>query len=234
MENKIESREKLIVDTILGGKVDDGMPEYIGTKKDAKLHEKIQAIKTPDEEKITITTNSGEKKEIVLCRKGTTERALGELLLDKNTDTDKKNAMLASYLFEKGKESASFIADLMVYKGSHTKETRAFKTQMRFDFEAFANMMVLGMHDISKGINKDMEDSKELKEVVQNMSDRFNSLANTISNRVNAIKESRMRDKGYGIYINGQGKAYSIFDDKVFEEIDRERKEWEEEHKDEN
>ncbi len=43
------------------------------------------------------------------------------------------------YLWERGKESSSFFVDLFRYKGEHTKETRAFKSQMRYDFEIFVN-----------------------------------------------------------------------------------------------
>lgn len=58
-------------------------------------------------------------------------------MVDPNLNRDQKDHLISMYLWERGKESSSFLVDLFRYKGEHTKETRAFKSQMRFDFEIF-------------------------------------------------------------------------------------------------
>lgn len=82
---------------------------------------------------------SGKKSIVTIDRTGTPESKLIIALADPNLKRDQKDHMLSMYLWERGKESASFITDIMRYKGQHTKETQAFKSQMRFDFETFVN-----------------------------------------------------------------------------------------------
>lgn len=51
------------------------------------------------------------------------------------------------YLFSRGAESASFLLDLARSKGEHVKETRVFKSQIRFDFEALVDMLADHLHN---------------------------------------------------------------------------------------
>lgn len=90
--------------------------------------------------KVSVTDPlTGITREITIDRTGYGENKLIVALADPNLDRDKKDHVLSMYLWERGKESASFLVDLMRYKGEHTKETRAFKSQVRFDFEILSN-----------------------------------------------------------------------------------------------
>ena len=75
-------------------------------------------------------------------RAGHTEQKLIVALANPDVSREKKDHALSMYLFERGAESASFIADIMRSKGEHTKETRVFKNQMRFDFQSFVDTFV--------------------------------------------------------------------------------------------
>ena len=87
---------------------------------------------------VTITDPiTGVSKQITLDRTGYGENKLIMALADPTLNRERKDFMLSMYLFERGKESAHFLVELMRYKGEHTKETRAFKSQVRFDFEIF-------------------------------------------------------------------------------------------------
>lgn len=90
---------------------------------------------------------TGEKRIVSLDRTGTTEAKLITTLADPELSRDRKDFAVSMYLFERGKESASFITDLVRYKGAHTRETRVFKSQMRFDFEALVDMLAGHMKD---------------------------------------------------------------------------------------
>ncbi len=83
---------------------------------------------------------TGKRSIVTIERDGTPESKLVMALADKGMKRDQKDAVLSMYLFERGKENSSFLMDLFRYKGSHTKDTQAFKSQMRFDFEMFVNM----------------------------------------------------------------------------------------------
>lgn len=90
---------------------------------------------------------TGEKRIVSLDRTGYGEAKLITALADPDLPRDRKDFMLSMYLFERGKDSASFIADIMRYKGAHTKETRVFKSQMRFDFETLVTMLAGHLRD---------------------------------------------------------------------------------------
>lgn len=83
-----------------------------------------------------------EERTVSLSRTGTQESDLIIALADSNTTRDQKDHALAMYFWGRGSESVSMMVDLMRYKGSHTKETRIFKSQMRFDFESLVNSLV--------------------------------------------------------------------------------------------
>ncbi len=80
---------------------------------------------------------SGKVTDITIERDGTPESKLILALADKGKTRDQKDSILSMYLFERGKDNASFLMDLFRFKGEHTKETRMFKSQVRFDFEQF-------------------------------------------------------------------------------------------------
>jgi len=111
-------------------------------------------------EKVSVTDPiTGVTKEITLDRTGYGENKLIVALANPDLNRDQKDHMLSMYLFERGKDSASFLVDLMRYKGQNTKETRAFKSQMRFDFELFVSQFSKFIRDQSKliGICLDMD-----------------------------------------------------------------------------
>lgn len=83
---------------------------------------------------------TGKEATVQLSRTGVQEADLIMALADPNVPRDQKDHALSMYLWGRGAESASMIVDIMRYKGEHTKETRVFKSQMRFDFEAFVKM----------------------------------------------------------------------------------------------
>lgn len=201
-----------------------------------------------------------QKTKVIVQRDGTPESKLIIALADPEKSRDQKDAILGMYLFERGKESSSFLMDLFRYKGSHTKETRAFKSQMRFDFEMFVGLFTNYLESVGKGIWGEMEldispeeflegYTKYVKEggersilsysatlglqmsqskagVIQ-MAIRSISEAQKLRDTVAKMTEARMREKGFGIYIDTTGKPYSIFtDDHEIDDVikrDRER-----------
>ncbi len=86
---------------------------------------------------------SGEKRLVSLDRTGYSEVNLITTLADPEIPRDRKDFVLSMYLYERGAHSASMIADIMRYKGQHTKESRVFKSQIRFDFESFVNSFTM-------------------------------------------------------------------------------------------
>lgn len=149
----------------------------ISPKKTAKnalseLHN--EKVKTPEEvaketslalqkfgvsakEKVTIVDPiTKEVREVSLSRTGTQESDLIVALADPNLGRDQKDHALSMYLWGRGAESASLIVDLMRYKGAHTKETRVFKSQMRFDFEAFIKMTAEHLREQAERVAKIM------------------------------------------------------------------------------
>ena len=90
---------------------------------------------------------SGTIKKIMIDRRGTTDEALALALLDHTMPRERKESMLSMYLFEMGKQGSSTLMDLWMYKGAHTKESRAFQSQMRFDFEMFLGVFQMFMQD---------------------------------------------------------------------------------------
>lgn len=104
---------------------------------------------------------SGKRTMITLDRTGTSESKLVIALADKNLNRDQKDAVLSMYLFERGKDSASFLVDLMRYKGSHTTETRAFKSQVRFDFEMYVSLSAKCFDDSAFAVGMELGYSQE-------------------------------------------------------------------------
>lgn len=82
---------------------------------------------------------TGKRSIISIDRTGHNEKKLIQVLADPNTTRDRKDYALSMYLFERGSHNTSMLMDLFRYKGAHTKETRVFKSQIRFDFQMFAD-----------------------------------------------------------------------------------------------
>lgn len=83
---------------------------------------------------------TGNRSIVTIDRDGTPESKMILALADKTKTRDQKDAVMGMYLFERGKENASFLMDLFRYKGSNTTEQRQFRSQVRFDFEEFTKM----------------------------------------------------------------------------------------------
>lgn len=119
-------------------------PEEIAehTKKELAAHglEPIQKIEILDP-----LTN--EKRIITLDRTGYNEVKLVAILADPNISRQRKDHELSMYMWERGGESMSMMVDLIRYKGQHSKESNVFKTQMRFDFDAFLTTFCMSLED---------------------------------------------------------------------------------------
>ena len=228
MSKKLQTQQnnlpnKKATNTILGGTVGNFVndPQYEANKKIVTVDQEIVSIKNP------IT---GKEAKVVLDRRGTTAQKLGALMLSPDSTQDQRDSMTAMYLFERGKESASFITDLMLYKGTHTKETRAFKSQIRFDFEMFADKLVLLFQDISSDIKESIsvlpetkehkafyafKDVKTPPELIYGIATRLHQASQMIAKQRKAITDARAAEKGYGIYIDKNGKPYTVLDNEL-------------------
>jgi hypothetical protein len=201
-------------------------------KKDKQSKSKALAIK----KEIVHVVNpiSGKSADIVLHRDGTTDEKLAMVLLSPDASKEQKDSWISNWLFERGKENASFIAELFVSKGTHLKETQAFKRQLRWDFEIFANAISLLFQDMADDIKMDMsgadhfsiaEQVDSLLTTIKHLSERLEKGAKLIDKQRDGIIEARMRETGYGVYLDRNGKAYSIFDKEIEEVVRKEKKE---------
>jgi hypothetical protein len=216
--------------SILGGK-----PNF----KDAPGYTKVLAIKTHKEENIHVKNPiSGKETDIVLSRDGSTDQKLAMVLLSPDATKDQKDSWVANYLFERGKENAAYFADLMVSKGTHVKETQAFKRQIRFDFESFANSMVIMFHDMADDIAKFTNEHEQeqkgktsklytpFQNAIIQMGKRFESAAELLTSQREKITNDRMREKGYGVYLDKSGRAFSIFDDEIEDAVKKDKQDY--------
>lgn len=239
MDKKIEKK------SILSGEVE--------THENDEKYSESKSITTDKTEDIEFTHPlTGKKTSLTLNRATDDPEQLGAVLLS-NRSKDTKDAYLANYLFAQGLESASFLAELFKSKGKHTKETRAFKSQMRFDYEVLINSLTLGLTDISNTLDtilghKILENKDEIIELSKKMELhdaisrvvpveskeecalsamvlQLDSLSELLVNRVKEITEKRLEDSGYGIFVNTKGRVYSIFDEGVKEEFEKEYEE---------
>lgn len=176
-----------------------------------------------------------EKKSIMIDRRGTTDEKLALALLDDTISREQKDSMISMFLFEKGKEGASMLMDLWSYKGQHTKESRAFNSQMRYDYEMFLHVFQMFMRDshdllwemLPLAVDVVEVDGKK-KEIVKltstpNLNDvvlalgqyaRFHNMsADLLGERVKAETAKREAAKGKGIYIDLNNKPYSVTED---------------------
>jgi len=95
---------------------------------------------------------SGKTGTYELDRGGTRDQKLAMVLADPKSSDEKKLATMSLWFFERGMNSASFFADLMVHKGTQTRELRQFQSTMRFDFTMFVGMFCSFLTDNAKTI----------------------------------------------------------------------------------
>lgn len=210
MENK---KDTIRIREILGGQLDEAFkPIHPVTGEEVNLPAEHEDYKKPDystdgiskalaennldaikevEVKDPIT---GKTSLVTIDRTGHNEKKLIMALADPNMKKDTKDHYLSMYLWEKGSESASFIVDLMRHKGTHTKETRAFSSQMRFDFEMFITIFCTHL----KGSVKDM--FSYLK--IENPSEFVNAILKDMEeNKVTMSKSIEFVSKAKGITL---------------------------------
>jgi hypothetical protein len=195
---------------------------------------------------------TGEKRLAVIDRTGYSEGNLITALSNPETPRDRKDFLLSMYLYERGAHGASMVADLMRYKGHHTKETRVFKSQIRFDFETFVDTFAAYLKDQSRligltlGINigDEIKAYAEWLEMPNNkkgtykdfnkkdavtyvalieMAMRAHEEAGILKENVRRMADARTREKGKGIYVSTAGVPFTIDDPQLDEIIKADR-----------
>lgn len=246
-------------------------PLGVATKLDAedsKGYSPKEIKKTLEEKGLSATEQvevvnpvTGKRSMVTIERDGTPDSKLVIALTDKSLTRDQKDNVMGLYLFERGKENASFLMDLMRYKGSHTKETRAFKSQVRFDFEMFVGLFTSHLDEVAKDVFKELgivdwrsflegyvKYLKEAKEdgtmrdyaaskgrewgvaeaTLAIIAVRDIEEADKLRDAVKRVAQNRMADKGYGIYVDRNGKSYSILDSDIDDVIKKDKERMEE------
>lgn len=254
MSKKIIKKEN----GILGGKMkvtarpkDGGKSTYKRHNYDAKRDLKKYGL-VPVEQIESVNPITGEKKMITIRRDGTTDQALAAVLADPNSSRGLKDTIISRYLWEQGKESASMMMDLWKYKGEHTKESRHWMSNMRFDFELFMEAFMFFLNDgadrVMNGLGLSVEEDKKhkrvfikrnrvnyLEEVIDTLGELALYMRNTsdlMRNRIEKEKQKREQQKGGGIYIGLDGKPYSIYEDgDVVDAVKKDKKKLSEENK---
>lgn len=162
---------------------------------------------------------------------GTTDKNVAAVLLSPKASKQEKDSAISQWLFERGKDNASFIAELFVSKGTHLKETQAFKRQIRFDFENFATSISLLFSDMADEIMHDFPEAmivpkgadRKVYFAIGRLGHRLKLGADLINKQRESITLGRMREKGFGTYIDKGGKTYSIFDKDIEEVVKKDR-----------
>jgi hypothetical protein len=248
MNDKIQKKEDF-------GKIKEfkGEPDY----SPESIKKQLAKNGTPIVQKLKVKGITGKETAITIRRDGTQDSNLALSLADPKTTRDQKDHAVSMWLYEKGKESGSFLVDLMRFKGHHTNETRAFKTQMRFDFEMFVESFTRYLRSQENAIVKNLMIGKwsEMKEeyisfikkhantefsfsdfvfykgynfspeksALIEMAMRSGDEAEKLTLMVQKTTENRMREKGFGIYIDSSGRIYSIFDNDMEEAIEKDK-----------
>jgi hypothetical protein len=116
------NEEKIVIRDEQGKEIPDD-PQY------TKLKELSKEVKIPPTE-VEIENPVTHKKALVTLEfDGTTDKKLGAIMLSPDATEDQRMALVNSWLWEHGRENSSLLGELFMYKGQHTRETRAFKTQ---------------------------------------------------------------------------------------------------------
>ncbi len=222
-------------------KTKDILGERVQMKGDRKYDAKtigkaLKKYNLKPKQKIKVTNEvNGNTTALTLSRTGTDEKKLMQVFKDPNATQKQKDAIVAAYLFEQGKENASFLAELFISKGNHTRETHAFKKQMRFDYEMFADVFVRFLDDCGKELKSvkatptALFDGKVAIDALHKLGERFDATSEMLMKRIQTLTEDRMREKGYGIYVSRDGVVYDTrseeIKEKVAEDVESEKSE---------
>lgn len=226
-------------------------------KPDDPWYKKLKKVDAGEGENVKVKNPfTGKEVSVFVDRKGTTDERVAAVMIDPSMTRDHKDLVVSQWLFERGLESASFIAELFRYKGEHTKETRAFKSQMRFDYELVVQALlsfyrstsvqmfscILPGADFESAKREYLDFSKEKSGAMKDFLSRYKDnpsdadcavVVNTfqmaieadlLDKKVEAVTKSRMSEKGWGIYIDSQGKPYSVRDGDILAVVEEDKK----------
>ena len=136
--------EEINPDVILGGVVSEGRDLKTGEIikiEDTPRDYQSEIEKIPEGERIQevemFNTATGRKEIVTIDRRGMFDEKLGMILSNKDSTMDSKLSAMSLWLFERGRESGSFIIDVIQAKGQFMKGAQKFKSQIRFDFTIF-------------------------------------------------------------------------------------------------
>ncbi len=198
-------KKELVKKDILGGSTK--LPE---DKRITKALKKIAKVKVPKQEQIKVQTNDRRNVEITLRRDEGSEKGLANVFNDPNATNDQRNAAISNYLWAQGKENGSFLMELYRSKGEHTRETRAFKAQMRQDYEIFADFFIKFLNDFGDVLNNN--GSSEAGSFCWKGSEM-------LTERIAEITAERMKANGFGVYLDRMGNVYDTRNKEVIDRV---------------
>lgn len=189
-------------------------------QKDHKNYALAKTIKTVDKETINVVNPiTGKQALVTISRTGTTDEKLALVMLSPDATRDQKDSFVSNYLFERGKDNASFLAELYISKGTHVKETQAFKRQIRWDFEMFANLLTTQFTELSNEIKETNIKHNDPMVTLVLLSNKLAGIAELLETQRSQITNARMKEKGFGIYLDRNGKAFSLEDNDIVDII---------------
>ncbi len=168
---------------------------------------------------------TGKEADVVIDRDGFTDNKLAMVLLAPDSTKEQKDSYLSNWLWTKGKENASFITELFLSKGKLFKETQGFKKQMRWDFESLANTVSILFADMADDVERGIIADESSISILKDLGQRLRQGSEIITKERERITTDRMREKGYGVYLDKEGKAYSIFDSDIEEVVKKDKEE---------
>jgi hypothetical protein len=165
-------------------------------------------------EQIEVTNEvTGDKSIVVLDRTGATNEKVCKALANTDIPQEQKNALVSMYLWEHGAHSMSMMADLIQYKGKHSKESRAFNSMMRSDFTLFLGTYMESMQSIADEIERNIKAGDTPAEVLQGLTKALRDSAELMQKRIQAEAEKRDHERGKGIYIDLDGAVRDVYED---------------------
>jgi hypothetical protein len=198
----------------------------------------------------TIITPSGKKLEIQ--RRGVSAEEIGQIMSSTSLTVEEKNTALANYFVQENADNSMFAAEIFQSRGMFTKEARHFHTQMRYDFENFANMFESFLRTRARAIFKslglkDEDVVKLMKKVIELEGDTLKAAlflrwvqfddaqytlldlavgfldeAETLKEGVDKLTAEREKLKGGGTYISKSGRIYNLHDVSIREIVEKE------------
>lgn len=227
----------------LGGEADilpakDGGPAGFKHKSYDAARE-MAALGVPLVEEVEVRNQlTGERTTITVRHDGTTDSAVAITLADPKATREQKDAVVAAYLFETGKHNSSTLMDLWAYKGQHTKESRHWMSQMRFDFELFLETFRFFMSDTAGRVMRRLgmtidtaadgteilhfgseTDINDVYAALGDMAIYMRQTSELLKKRIENEKQKRDMEKGKGIYIGLDNRPYSIYEDEGVAEV---------------